>query len=71
MSETLKHAYSTEMHPTDSDVLIKVEGAGKKFCRDLKKSLWYGAQDIVAELAPGLNNAERRATLAPTRVLGC
>jgi len=46
-------------------VLIKVEGVGKKFCRDLKKSLWYGAQDIVAELAPGLNNAERHATLRP------
>ncbi len=65
MSETLKYAYSTQKHPTDPDVLIKVEGAGKKFCRDFKKSLWYGAQDIVAELAPGLSNIERRATLRP------
>lgn len=65
MSETLKSAYSTEMPSTDSDVLVKVECAGKKFCRGLKKSLWYGAQDIVAELAPGISNVERHATLRP------
>ena len=32
------------------DVLIKVEGVSKKFCRDLKRSLWYGVQDTVADL---------------------
>ncbi|HKI46869.1 MAG TPA: ABC transporter ATP-binding protein [Balneolales bacterium] len=33
-----------------SDVLIKVENLSKKFCRDLKKSLWYGVKDIAGEL---------------------
>lgn len=28
------------------EVLIKVEGVSKKFCKDLKKSLWYGLGDI-------------------------
>lgn len=51
--------------PMDSDVLIKVEGVGKKFCRDLKKSLWYGAKDIVAELVPGKKDSERHSNLRP------
>lgn len=33
-----------------SDTLIKVEGVSKKYCRDLKKSLWYGMQDLGNEL---------------------
>ena len=28
------------------DVIIKVDGLSKKFCKDLKKSLWYGVKDI-------------------------
>lgn len=31
------------------DVLIKAEGASKKFCRSLKRSLWYGLKDIANE----------------------
>lgn len=30
-------------------VLVNVEGVSKKFCRDLKRSLWYGVQDIAGE----------------------
>lgn len=33
-----------------SDTLIKVEGVSKKFCRSLKKSLWYGMQDLGNEV---------------------
>lgn len=33
-----------------SDTLIKVEGVSKKFCRGLKRSLWYGMQDLGSEL---------------------
>jgi lipopolysaccharide transport system ATP-binding protein len=33
-----------------SDVLIKVEGVSKKFCSSLKRSLWYGMQDLGNEL---------------------
>ena len=49
----------------DDDVLVRVEGVGKKFCRDLKKSLWYGMKDIAAELLPGERDLERHATLRP------
>ncbi|HPX61886.1 MAG TPA: ABC transporter ATP-binding protein, partial [Deltaproteobacteria bacterium] len=33
-----------------TDTLIKVDGVSKKFCRDLKRSLWYGVQDLGSEL---------------------
>lgn len=33
-----------------TDTLIKVEGVSKKFCRSLRKSLWYGLQDLGSEL---------------------
>lgn len=31
------------------DTLVKVEHVSKKFCRTLKRSLWYGVQDVVSE----------------------
>lgn len=31
----------------ENDVLVKVEGVSKKFCRNLKRSLVYGAADII------------------------
>jgi lipopolysaccharide transport system ATP-binding protein len=33
-----------------NDVLIRVEGASKKFCRDLKRSMWYGVTDTLGDL---------------------
>ena len=33
------------------EVLIKAEGVSKKFCKDLKKSLWYGLQDLTGRSA--------------------
>lgn len=41
---------------TQDEVLVKVEGVSKKFCRDLKKSLWYGVSDICSELNPFRTN---------------
>jgi lipopolysaccharide transport system ATP-binding protein len=35
------------------EVLVQAEGVSKKFCRSLKRSMWYGAQDVAAELMPG------------------
>ncbi len=32
------------------ETLIKVENISKKFCRSLKKSLWYGMQDLGREI---------------------
>jgi len=34
----------------NSEALISVENVSKKFCRDLKKSLWYGMNDIAGEV---------------------
>ena len=31
----------------NKEVLIKVEGVSKKFCKSLKRSLWYGVKDIT------------------------
>lgn len=32
----------------NDDVLVKVENLSKKFCKDLKTSLWYGVKDLVS-----------------------
>ncbi len=33
----------------NNEVLVKVEGVSKKFCRDLKRSLFYGVKDISSD----------------------
>ncbi|MDP2685554.1 MAG: ABC transporter ATP-binding protein [bacterium] len=40
------------------EVLIKVEGLSKKFCKDLKTSLWYGIKDLWSRVTG--NKAERQ-----------
>lgn len=42
----------------EKEVLIKVEGLSKKFCKDLKTSLWYGVKDLASNLKG--NAAERK-----------
>jgi lipopolysaccharide transport system ATP-binding protein len=40
-------------HPSsdlDEEVLIKVDNVSKKFCRDFKKSLWYGVKDTISDI---------------------
>jgi lipopolysaccharide transport system ATP-binding protein len=32
------------------EVLVKVEGVSKKFCKDLKTSLWYGVKDLFTNV---------------------
>lgn len=34
----------------ENEVLLKVEGLSKKFCKDLKTSLWYGVKDLFSNL---------------------
>jgi lipopolysaccharide transport system ATP-binding protein len=46
-----------------NDILIKVENVSKKFSRDLKKSLWYGIQDIGKDL---IGSSNREVTLRQT-----
>ena len=40
-----------------ADVLVRAEGVSKKFCRSLKRSLWYGVQDVGSELLGRSGNA--------------
>jgi len=40
----------------ENEVLVRVNGVSKKFCRDLKKSLWYGVKDVASELLPFSSN---------------
>ena len=42
------------------EVLVSVEGVGKKFCRDLKRSLWYGVLDIATEIFGKPNHLKLR-----------
>ena len=42
------------------DVLVRVEGVKKKFCRSLKRSLWYGMQDMAGEILGNSNHNQLR-----------
>jgi lipopolysaccharide transport system ATP-binding protein len=42
-----------------NDVLIRAEHVNKKFCRSLKKSLWYGVKDICSEFNPFARQVSR------------
>lgn len=46
----------------DSELLISVDRVSKKFCRNLKRSLLYGIQDICTELTGGNRHSD---TLRP------
>ena len=37
-------------YSSDDDIVLSVQGVSKKFCRSLKRSLFYGVQDIASEL---------------------
>ncbi len=45
---------------SNNDVLVKVEGLSKKFCKDLKTSLWYGVKDLVTNIRGNKNERELR-----------
>lgn len=46
-------SYRDAIQPEDSEVVISVEQISKKFCRNLRRSLFYGVQDITTELLGG------------------
>lgn len=48
-----------------NEVLVKVQGISKKFCRDLKKSLWYGMKDVAGELFPFGKQKSKIQNLTP------
>ncbi|MEO1430461.1 MAG: ABC transporter ATP-binding protein [Cyanobacteria bacterium J06633_8] len=43
--------------PKEREAVISVENVSKKFCRDLKRSLFYGVQDIAAEVTGRKRNS--------------
>lgn len=44
----------------NNEVLISVENLSKKFCKDLKTSLWYGVKDLASGLSGNKNDRELR-----------
>lgn len=42
---------------TSKETLVEVTGLSKKFCKDLKTSLWYGVKDLIAGYS---GNKEKR-----------
>jgi homopolymeric O-antigen transport system ATP-binding protein len=44
----------------DKDILVEVEGLSKKFCKDLKTSLWYGVKDLTANVFGKKQTSELR-----------
>jgi ABC-type polysaccharide/polyol phosphate transport system ATPase subunit len=48
--ETADSALEVAATPTESEVVLSVEHLSKKYCRHLKRSLFYAFQDIAAEL---------------------
>ena len=57
---------------SDSEVLVRCEHVSKKFCKSLKRSLWYGVQDIAAEMNPFGGRVEsRKSKVDPMSGLRC
>lgn len=40
----------------ENELLVKVESLSKKFCKDLKTSLWYGVKDLYSNIGGNKNN---------------
>ncbi|MEM8778275.1 MAG: polysaccharide ABC transporter ATP-binding protein [Cyanobacteria bacterium P01_G01_bin.49] len=49
----------TSTSPDQNFPVISVEGISKKFCRNLKRSLFYGVQDIASDLTGGRRHSHR------------
>ena len=45
--------------PAEQPPVISIEGVSKKFCRDLKRSLFYGTQDIATDLLFGKRSSDQ------------
>ncbi|MCJ2542060.1 ABC transporter ATP-binding protein [Thermostichus vulcanus] len=41
------------------EAVVTAEGVSKKFCRQLRRSLWYGVQDIATDLVGGSRQGDR------------
>lgn len=61
LSRAPDSAASIQSMERDEDTLIRVEKVGKIFCRDLKRSLIYGAVDCMRDMVPGYKGRKPRA----------
>jgi lipopolysaccharide transport system ATP-binding protein len=59
MNTTLQNKLESSV-TSSADVLVKVDGVSKKFCKSLKRSLWYGVRDVAAELNPFARNRKAK-----------
>ncbi len=48
--DTNKNLNGDRQLSNDSEIVLSVKGVSKKFCRNLKRSLFYGVQDIASDL---------------------
>ncbi|MGF1459200.1 MAG: ABC transporter ATP-binding protein [Leptolyngbyaceae cyanobacterium] len=53
-----QHQTTTHRSSADQPV-VSIEGVSKKFCRDLRRSLFYGVQDITADLTGLKRHSDR------------
>ncbi|GGG53225.1 ABC transporter ATP-binding protein [Bizionia arctica] len=49
-----------KMTSNTQEILVKVEGLSKKFCKELKTSLWYGVKDLVSGVRGSSEERELR-----------
>ncbi|GAA6615442.1 ABC transporter ATP-binding protein [Scytonema sp. NUACC26] len=59
MKSITKQDISVQQQDFENEVILSVNGVSKKFCRDLKRSLVYGIQDIVSELTGAREKSEK------------
>jgi lipopolysaccharide transport system ATP-binding protein len=50
MVDVLNRNYQEQSSASEEDVVLSVNHVSKRFCRDLKRSLLYGVQDITTDL---------------------
>jgi lipopolysaccharide transport system ATP-binding protein len=43
---------------SDDDIVVRVDNVSKRFCRNLRRSLWYGIRDIAGEVNPFFRNGD-------------
>jgi lipopolysaccharide transport system ATP-binding protein len=48
MKQAIMKEENTKLDRAQNEVLVEVKGLSKKFCKDLKTSLWYGVKDLVS-----------------------
>ncbi|MBW4618426.1 MAG: ATP-binding cassette domain-containing protein [Cyanosarcina radialis HA8281-LM2] len=50
MVKAVVRASAIDPSESQADVVLSVQGVSKKFCRNLKRSLFYGVRDIASEI---------------------